>query len=59
MKKVKLTVATNLAGSSTHLELHRSMPGLLWSEFTDVLNDYAKFERGEKGTRFDNWLDKK
>jgi hypothetical protein len=34
------------------------MPGLLWAEIIHALSDYGKFERGEKGTRFDPWLDK-
>lgn len=56
MNKVKVTLSTDRG--MYRCKVHNDIPGLLWSEILLALADYAKFEQGIKGTRFDTWLKK-
>lgn len=55
MKKTVVTIGTE---HGTYLRHRRPLPGLFWSELIQLLEDWHKFERGRKGTRFDPWLKK-
>lgn len=54
MKKVRITLGTTEVG--TYCKPHSPLPALLWAEIIAALHDYSKFERREKGTRFDKFL---
>jgi hypothetical protein len=55
VKRTKVILATNETGK-THVELDGCMPGLLYAELVELADEWADFERGESGTRFDRWL---
>jgi hypothetical protein len=53
MKPTRMTIATD---PCPHVQFHRDLPGLFWGELVELVDEWAKFEQGKKGTRFDKWL---
>jgi len=56
MKRTRITVGTE--NGRSYLRMGRPLPGLFWGEMVTLLGEYGRFERGQKGTRFDRWLKK-
>jgi len=50
MKKTNITIGTEFG---TYCKFNKSLPGLFWAELIKLLDEWRKFERGNKGTRFD------
>ena len=52
--KIRITLDTDTCS----VTFKKPLNGLLWAELVALVDDYHKFERGIKGTRFDPWLKK-
>ena len=53
--EIKIETGRDCKGGAYSVK-HKGMPGLLWAEIVKVADEYSKFEKGKKGTRFDTWL---
>ena len=52
---IKLATGKDLGCGAYRLR-HTGIPGLLWAELVKLMDEYSRFEKGKRGTRFDTWL---
>jgi len=53
MKNTVITIGTE---QGPYCRFKKPLPGLLWCELVQLLNEWKRFENKQSGTRFDKWL---
>lgn len=61
LKDTKIGAELWISGTNGrgYVKLKKDVPGLLWAELCELMDEWGKFKMGQSGTRFDRWLDKK
>ena len=57
-KKIGVDLMVSGCTGRGYVRPTKDVPGLLWAELVSLMDEWGRFKKGIKGTRFDRWLKK-